>query len=281
MKVLNACPEKYRKKRRWTDRRLDRAASVATLFLMVALLSACSARKHLSDAGGDREWKAGNISERDQYLQLLTAQGADFTAIQARAKGYLTLNNQENHEVTLQLRMKKDEAIWISATAMLGMEAGRLLIRPDSISVINRLESTYMVQPFERIHEWLGYELDFAVLQQLLLGQFRDLGILSGLQFFTSPDGQGRFSRSGAAEVVFDPDQHLTLWQIRNFFGEVLEVRHAYSPPVSDPDFPSKTSISFQTPRLKLISTLDYNRLERLEQVEMPFSIPKGYRQIY
>jgi len=254
---------------------------VLLVVLAFLLVVGCAPRRHLPGAGGDLDWQAQSREVLDQYLQTLESRQVDFQAMSARAKGFLTLNEQENHEVTLQLRLQKERAIWVSATAMLGMEVGRMLIQPDSIMVINRMESTFQIHPYEKIEEWLGYPVAFGDLQDLLTGNAGAALDLRRLQYFTSAMGQSRFYRKDAAELIFDSDSRLVLWQIRNYFGEFLSIQHAYNPPVSDPRLPTKTSISFQTPRLKLITTLDYTRQELLEYVELPFSIPKGYRQVY
>lgn len=251
------------------------------VLLSILFLTGCASRRHLEGANISAEWQAGDKESRDKYLQSLGESQVDFQAITARAKGFLTLNEQENHEVSIQLRMQRDSAIWVSATAMLGMEVGRMLIRPDSVMVVNRVEGSFQLHAFDKLSEWLGYALTFGDLQDLLTGNAGAQQLLRSLPFFTSTEGQGRFFAADRAEIIFDPNFRLGSWQIRNFFGERLEVRHVYYPKVSDPRFPSKTSIFFQTPRLKLITTLDYDRLELSGQVALPFSIPKGYRQMY
>ena len=287
MKVLIGLIEKYRSVGLWSNwipfplRGPFSLNGVMVVVLALLLAMGCSPRRHLPETGADLDWQAQGREVRNQYLQTLEAGQLDFQAMSARAKGFMTLNEQENHEVTLQLRLQKDRAIWVSATAMLGMEVGRMLIQPDSIVVINRIEGTFQIHPYEKIEEWLGYHVVFSDLQDLLTGNAGATLDLRGLQYFTSAKGQSRFYRKDAAELIFDPDSRLVLWQIRNYFGELLSLQHAYNPSVSGPRFPTKTSISFQTPRLKLITTLDYTRQELLEHVELPFSIPKGYRQVY
>lgn len=44
--------------------------------------------------------------------------------------------------------MRRDSTIWISASAMMGMESLRTLITQDSVIVINRLNQTYIAEPF-------------------------------------------------------------------------------------------------------------------------------------
>ncbi len=49
----------------------------------------------------------------------------------------------KNYNVNAIIRMYRDSAIWISANAVLGIEALRVLITKDSVKVLNKLEKTY------------------------------------------------------------------------------------------------------------------------------------------
>lgn len=70
------------------------------------------------------------------------------------------------------LRMHKDEAIWVSVSANLGLkiEVGRAYITPDSIMVMDKYNRQYYSKPFSYINSFLKYPLDFTTLQQLLWG---------------------------------------------------------------------------------------------------------------
>jgi hypothetical protein len=69
-----------------------------------------------------------------------------------------------------QLRMRKDSAIWISFSPALGIEMARVLITTDSVKFINRLNKTYFVGDYEFVRNFIGTDVDYDVLQSILLG---------------------------------------------------------------------------------------------------------------
>ena len=246
------------------------------LFVIVLLLGGCASKRHLEGTTTEGAWRAVGNSERMQYINAIGESALQYTGLQARAKGYLTVNDRENHEVSVQIRMKKDEVIWISATGMLGMEAGRVMITPDSIALINRLESAFIKESYDAGSRWLGDQLSFNELQQLLIGNAPDREGLEGTQFSVNSAGGGYFTMPNGVHQIFEAASRLTWWK-----GDVLEARHAYESPSGHASFPSKSTLTLAGPQLKLILTLDYSRLDLDQDVNFPFSIPKGYRQIH
>ncbi len=70
----------------------------------------------------------------------------------------------------VNLRMKKDSAIWISVMPMLGIEAARAMLTPDSVKIINRLERTYISTDYRFLERQFNIKVDFNTLQALLVG---------------------------------------------------------------------------------------------------------------
>lgn len=66
--------------------------------------------------------------------------------------------------------MRKDSAIWISLSPALGIEMARLLISVDSVKFINRINKTYFVGDYVSINKMLGTNIDFDIIQSLLIG---------------------------------------------------------------------------------------------------------------
>ncbi|MCE1202518.1 MAG: DUF4292 domain-containing protein [Bacteroidia bacterium] len=82
----------------------------------------------------------------------------------------LTDDKKNTTELRGQLRIRRDSAIWISLTPMLNIEAARLLITPDSVKLINRLDKTYYNDDFTLINNLFSSSADFFLLQSLLTG---------------------------------------------------------------------------------------------------------------
>src|SRR5690606_11694734 len=69
--------------------------------------------------------------------------------------------------VTVSLRVKKDEVIWLSAP----LSVIKIMITPDRVQFYNKLDNTYFDGDFSYLEELLGTKLDFQMVQNLLLGQ--------------------------------------------------------------------------------------------------------------
>ncbi|HZX57769.1 MAG TPA: DUF4292 domain-containing protein, partial [Mucilaginibacter sp.] len=83
-------------------------------------------------------------------LNNIKAAQLSFNTFSGRAKTQLTINNSSNN-VTMNIRIAKGQKIWVSITAIAGIEVARALITPDSILVINKLQGLYLKKPFSYI----------------------------------------------------------------------------------------------------------------------------------
>jgi hypothetical protein len=71
---------------------------------------------------------------------------------------------------TANVRIKRDSAIWMSLSK-LGFEGFRVLIRPDSVFVISRLERLYIAEDIEAFARKYDINADFSTLQGLFTGE--------------------------------------------------------------------------------------------------------------
>jgi len=71
-----------------------------------------------------------------------------------------------------RIRVRKDSVIWLSVTPALGIEALRVVITPDSIKMINRIDQKYFVESFDKTNDLLQLEITYPILQSVLLGDF-------------------------------------------------------------------------------------------------------------
>lgn len=71
---------------------------------------------------------------------------------------------------TATIRMRRDSIIWISITTMLGVEAARLLIREDSVFMIDRLNKQYKEAPLSYLEEYVSFPFSISLLQNILTG---------------------------------------------------------------------------------------------------------------
>ena len=78
--------------------------------------------------------------------------------------------NKEDQEtrINAQIRIKKDSVIWISAKAPIGIEIFRIMITPDSIYYMSRIDKNYFVKKISYIKEVVKSDVSFIKIQEIL-----------------------------------------------------------------------------------------------------------------
>ena len=91
-----------------------------------------------------------------------------FDRLKARLSIETDIDSSSN-SFTVALRMKRDSVIWMSLSK-LGIEGARVLITKDSVKFINTIKGQYFIGDFVYLSKFLNTELDFEVIQSLLIG---------------------------------------------------------------------------------------------------------------
>jgi len=68
---------------------------------------------------------------------------------------------------TFRMHVQRDSAVWIQLTK-LGFEIGRVLITQDSILAINKIQSTYIQEPIEKMIDLYGADIRLQQVQKLI-----------------------------------------------------------------------------------------------------------------
>ncbi len=98
----------------------------------------------------------------------LKAKEFKFDRLNAKMNVEATIDSADN-SFTINLRMKKDSIIWMTISK-LGIEGARVLITKDSVKFLDRLKNRYFKGDYAYISKLLNTELDFEMLQSLLVG---------------------------------------------------------------------------------------------------------------
>ena len=80
------------------------------------------------------------------------------------------LGSTSERSFNAQVRSVTDSALWTSITAVLGIEAARVLLTPDSIKMLDRLHDTFFIGDTAQAKARFGLQPDLQLLQQALLG---------------------------------------------------------------------------------------------------------------
>jgi hypothetical protein len=93
-----------------------------------------------------------------------------FETFSAKVKVDYKDSKDKNLDFNAFIRMRKDSVVWVSVIAALGVEAFRVLIRPDSVIIMDKLEKTVKYTTVADLQRITQLPFDFMTLQQLIAG---------------------------------------------------------------------------------------------------------------
>jgi hypothetical protein len=207
----------------------------------------------------------------------------DYNTFSAKIKVDYRGGDGKNYDFNAFLRMKKDSVIWVSINAALGIEAFRILITPDSVKVLNKLDKVAQLRSMNYLQEVTQLPLDFHALQELLIGNpiFLDSNIVS----FRRDEASISLMSMGALfkhYITVDNAGYL----VSSSKLDDAEMGRSRTAVLSYGDYETKDNVRFATKRRislaeqsKLDVSLEFKQFNFNESLNYPFSVPKNYRK--
>ncbi|OIN57993.1 hypothetical protein BLX24_17560 [Arsenicibacter rosenii] len=93
----------------------------------------------------------------------------DFTFLTAKARVSFKSKDQDIDNATVNIRVKKDSLIWI-AISKIGVEAARVLVNRDSITILDKINNEYTQYDFPGLSKRFNFDMNFELLQALIVG---------------------------------------------------------------------------------------------------------------
>lgn len=146
--------------------------------LLVIVFTSCRSTKKISGAIASRDsTAAGAIDSRADSLKFIDdvyssviKNTIDFNTFSAKIKVDFIGGDGKKSDFNAFLRMKKDSVIWVSINAALGIEAFRIMITPDSVRVLNKIDKEIQERSATYLKEVSRIPFSFYDLQNLLIG---------------------------------------------------------------------------------------------------------------
>lgn len=260
--------------------------------VFIILFSSCRSTRKIQTAIIKKDTTAvsasGNLKEdsirfiQDTYSQI-QKNHIDFKTFSAKVNVDYVDADDKNYNVNAQIRMYKDSAIWISVTAIFGIEGLRVYVTNDSVKIIDKQNKLYTGRSVSYLQEVSKLPLTLSILQDLLIGNpvFLDSNIISYSAY----------------------ENHLSLLNIGSLFKNLLTVSAAgkliersklddaditksRTCDLTYSDYENKKGVNFATVRKitiaekkKLDVRLEFKQYDFNEELTFPFAIPKNYKR--
>lgn len=249
--------------------------SILVLIILSAFLG-CKAKKDIIKAGPS----TGEIeSNKASRLVAINKSALKYSTLSIKAKADLKIDGNEN-DVTMSIRIRKGEAIWVSVTAIAGLEIARALITPDSVKILNRLEGTYTNKAFSYIYDFANRQVNFGTLEAILAGnplkevvtEQADLSI-QGNQAVLSG-----MLESLIYNIRFNELNKVVQTSLKDeAAAQTLLINYSDFNGLETQVIPLLVNLKSQAERKNVVIDLKYSRVELNQTLEMPFSVPKRF----
>lgn len=250
------------------------------MILFLTVLSACKAKKNLISSSKE---SAPLTKVSKVNLTSIIAHETQFSTFTTKAATALNINGKQ-YDVTLNIRIKKGEMIWISVTAIAGIEVARALFTPDSIRILDRLNEQYLHKPFSFVHDFSSKQVNYQTLESLLVGNCLPLALADENAIIMN---NGLLTTKGSQQnmgFVLQFNNQFKTSEL-NLFDDLqqqkMEVKTTVFEEIASQFLPSNLNISALSPKKQLKAEMIYNKTELNIPLEFPFNVPKRFSEIH
>ena len=216
-----------------------------------------------------------------QIIKAHNKQKADFLTLQSRLKIEL-IEGEKAQTHTVTLRMERDKVIWVNAFLNMVL----LKITPEKVQMYNKIDRTYFDGDFTLIEDFLGVELSFSNLENLLLGDamFNYRTNALDKQLYPKSYALSPKQQNALFEVLYlinpryfkmDSQELRQLQRDRS-----LKVRYLSFQELDQQIFPKKITIKVVENQQETTLNLNLKSLNLNQPIRFPFTIPSGFKAI-
>ena len=239
-----------------------------------------------------------NHHSTKELLDSLEQHEFEFTTLSAKAQ--IEYTDEKTTSFKVHLRIQKDSAVWVSITPLFGIEMARVLITKDSVVFMDRVHGEYFKGNFEYINKMFNVELDYEMLQALLIGN--SLEFEKNEKVRTSIDRKKSLyyigtekKRKVKKDLKKDKEKLKEQSQIIWLAPKTYKIAELF---ITDPDknqslqglftehkvidnqlFPNRLQFKIQAKK-NLQIDVDYGKISLDKQISFSFKIPSKYEQI-
>lgn len=191
----------------------------------------------------------------------------------------------KSQSITVNLRMEKDQVIWLKAS-LLGITLAKALITPEHVSYYETISNTFFEGDFRLLSDWLGTELNFEKAQSILLGQ----------SIFSLDDSDYKVSVSGKRYKIQPRRQpqdfiHSLFLNPSSFKvesgslsqpneGRLFSINYGPYQQLEGGYYPTDIHIDATDGGDKTKISVSYKNIDINPSVGFPYDIPEGFEQI-
>ena len=264
--------------------------NIAILILLVASLTACGT------------FKKANTSQPDVNTTGQTQQGESYDAFTAivstlgewqtlQTGGNISLKGGNNFSSSVQVRMVRDKAIFISLRPVLGIEVGKLLITADSLYAVDKVHKRYIAEKVSILTS--GIPVTVSDVQDIFLGRPFIIGqgsLNDGHKATVTVTNEHNATvltpkehyKGYGYSFTFDKSNRITSLDIipSGSTTPAYQVKFSDVKPTTAGNIAHGINVDATVDKMKMAFSLSYKNIDWNKQVNIDRNIPSGYKRM-
>lgn len=256
------------------------------IILFLFLLSGCKTTKKVATI------EAGEAKAHADFFESIQQQAFHFQTLNARMQVEIRVSNSELSS-RIDLKIVKDSALLLSVQPLLGVEMFRVVMNPDSIIVLDRLNKRYVAENYANLINQTPVTFNFYNLQALFINHIfvpgeQGLSLNQYNKFRLKQDGK-------MAEVSIDDPMGLQYQFLADGEEKLLSTNISnanknyalqwnYSDfrlAVAEQAFPMNMNVTLLNEGLAAGNMrINFSRIQTETPVNIDFSVPNNYNRI-
>ena len=243
------------------------------ILLVLFFISSCGVKKSVI-----KELETINVSE---IIDKINSRKINSNWLYIKGKIKIKSDN-EKVNLGISIKIRQDSLIWASISAPIIGEINRIMISPDSLYMINRTNSTWLIKPLDQLNKQIGLSLSYSDIQAFISNTIRipnteilkdspaypEISVVNVNDVFIS-DNIDSASYLISGENKFIKEINLNYSQNQKAIIEYSDYNNDYSKQLIV--FVSKPELNFE---------LTYNKVEPRETDKVSFKIPERYDEV-
>ncbi len=228
-----------------------------------------------------------SVAEEDKKaLEIIKGHYAtkkEFTTASIKASASYK-DDKQAQRVSADIRIRKDEKILVSIR-FLGITMAKALITPTEVKYYEKINGQFFEGDYAKLSKWLGTDLDFSKVQNMLLGMAMD-DLTKGKYKASIEDQLYKLEALNTADIqktfYFEAGNFLTKKQElgQPAKNRSLEVTYPEYHQYGTVTLPARIKIEALDGKKKTSIAIDYENASFNEDMTFPYSVPDGYERV-
>lgn len=247
--------------------------------LLLVVFASCKAKKSIIEVP-----KVSKELSREKIIEKHSKGQNAFSTLYIKSSANYKNNNQSQN-VTAEIKIKKDEKILISIR-FLGITMAKALITPNEVKYYEKINGSYFEGNYTTLSRWLGTDLDFNKVQNILIGQSLDnltsekltMVLENNVYKLTTPSNENTF------KTYYLEEENLMLKKQeisqQNPLRTVL-IMYSDRKEINQINLPATLFIEAIQQAGTTKIDINYNTITVNEELSFPYSVPESYERVY